>query len=67
MVTGSYKLDIRCENTGVGCKTAPATFDAINERNAREQARQAGWKFHGNDVSCPECVRREMHRRQWRS
>jgi hypothetical protein len=67
MVSGSYALSVRCEHKADGCTTPPATFSGIHERAARQAAREKGWFFHHNDVSCPECVRRKMADRQWRS
>jgi len=57
MILGAYTLHLYCKNE---CKTKYGNlrlgqFVADNEREARKQAKERGWKFVRKDVICPEC------------
>ena len=65
MIVGCYTLDLYCREAKREHKygdanevgTGKASFYGNNITKTREQARKAGWKFVGDDVLCPACVK----------
>jgi len=71
MIVGGYSLDLYCMREKDCARIGPrenrhgtANYAGVNERQTMRQARHHGWKFMGDDVLCPWCVKADKSRPQ---
>lgn len=76
MIVGCYTLDLYCRYSATSRSvkegvTLPfdrrhynnsAQTTGRNLREAKREAVEAGWRFSGGDVTCPECVKDPSYR-----
>lgn len=65
MILGSYDLVLYCRYSSVSKNSGKfdashyqkhGEFGGSSQRDAKRQARKAGWVFSRGDVTCPKCA-----------